>query len=142
MKTNEVTIACVLAVDDSPEVHELLEVRLRPEGLHLVTASSYDEGLRLAREILPDLILLDVDMPEHSGLDLCRRLKDDPMTSNIPVIFLTGSADSDSFSTGQASCNGVVARMTAQSFFSSATILPTLQATTVAAFPPPPSSCS
>jgi two-component system cell cycle response regulator len=93
MKTQEVTIPCVLAVDDSPEVHELLEVRLRPEGLHLVTASSYDEGLKLAREILPDLILLDVDMPEHSGLDLCRRLKDDPMTSNIPVIFLTGSSE-------------------------------------------------
>jgi two-component system cell cycle response regulator len=93
MKTKEVTIPCVLAVDDSPEVHALLEVRLRPEGLHLVTASSFDEGLRLARQVLPDLILLDVDMPEHSGLDLCRKLKDDPMTSNIPVIFLTGSAD-------------------------------------------------
>ena len=90
-----VAVACVLAVDDSPDVLELLEVRLRPEGLHLVTATSYDAGLAMAREALPDLILLDVDMPEHSGLDLCRRLKENPVTANIPVIFLTGSSDVD-----------------------------------------------
>jgi len=95
MKTHEVTTACVLAVDDSPEVHALLEVRLRPEGLHLLKAESYQTGLALAQEVMPDLILLDVDMPEHSGLDLCRRLKENPTTANIPVIFLTGSSDVD-----------------------------------------------
>jgi diguanylate cyclase (GGDEF)-like protein len=95
MKTQQVTTACVLAVDDSPEVHALLEVRLRPEGLHLVKAESYDAGLALAQQLTPDLILLDVDMPEHSGLDLCRRLKENPSTANIPVIFLTGSSDVD-----------------------------------------------
>jgi diguanylate cyclase (GGDEF)-like protein len=95
MKPQEVTIACVLAVDDSPEVHALLEVRLKPEGLQLVAAQSYEEGLALANELLPDLILLDVDMPEHSGFDLCRRLKENPTTASIPVIFLTGSTDVD-----------------------------------------------
>ncbi len=95
MKTQELTTACVLAVDDSPDVHALLEVRLRPEGLHLVKAESYDAGLALARQLMPDLILLDVDMPEHSGLDLCRRLKEHPTTANIPIIFLTGSSDVD-----------------------------------------------
>jgi diguanylate cyclase (GGDEF)-like protein len=89
----EVTSACVLAIDDSPEVLELLAVRLRPEGLHLVTAASYDEGLALALDVRPDLILLDVDMPGASGLDLCRRLKTDAATVAIPVIFLTGSND-------------------------------------------------
>jgi diguanylate cyclase (GGDEF)-like protein len=93
MTTNQPAPACVLAIDDSPEVLALLAVRLRPEGLRLVTAASYDEGLKMAMEILPDLILLDVDMPEHSGLDLCRRLKAEGATAAIPVIFLTGSSD-------------------------------------------------
>lgn len=95
MNEPDVTTACVLAVDDSPEVHALLAVRLKPEGLRLVTAQSYEEGLALATELQPDLILLDVDMPVHSGLDLCRRLKAEPSTASIPVIFLTGADDVD-----------------------------------------------
>jgi diguanylate cyclase (GGDEF)-like protein len=93
LKPDSAAPACVLAIDDSPEVLALLSVRLKPEGLKLVTAESYDEGLAMAMELLPDLILLDVDMPEHSGLDLCRRLKEEGATANIPVIFLTGSSD-------------------------------------------------
>lgn len=85
--------ASVLAIDDSPDVLALLAVRLRPEDISLATATSYAEGLALALSTLPDLILLDVDMPEHSGLDLCRRLKEEATTRNIPVIFLTGSTD-------------------------------------------------
>jgi diguanylate cyclase (GGDEF)-like protein len=85
----------VLAIDDSPDVLALLAVRLRPENLNLVTAPSYDRGLQLATELQPDLILLDVEMPGASGLDLCRRLKADPGTASIPIIFLTGSNDVD-----------------------------------------------
>ena len=93
MTSREPQPACVLAIDDSEEVLALLQVRLRPEGVRLVTATSYDQGLAMAMELQPDLILLDVDMPEHSGLDLCRRLKSEGATSAIPVIFLTGSND-------------------------------------------------
>jgi two-component system cell cycle response regulator len=93
MNPQDYTTACVLAVDDSPDVLELLKVRLKPEALRLVTAASFDEGLALAKKAQPDLILLDVDLPDHSGLDLCRRLKEDPATASIPVIFLTGSSD-------------------------------------------------
>lgn len=93
MTRGDLAPACVLAIDDSPEVLALLAVRLKPEGIRLVTAMSYDDGLRLAMQMQPDLILLDVDMPEHSGLDLCRRLKAEGATSSIPVIFLTGSSD-------------------------------------------------
>jgi diguanylate cyclase (GGDEF)-like protein len=89
------TKACVLAVDDSPEVLALLKARLKPEAIELVTAASYAEGLALALQLSPDLILLDVEMPEHSGLDLCRRLKAEPATANIPVIFLTASTNVD-----------------------------------------------
>ena len=91
--TTDYSPAVVLAVDDSPEVLALLRARLKPEALELVTASSYAQGLSLAHELRPDLILLDVEMPEHSGFDLCRRLKDDPATAHIPIIFLTGSSD-------------------------------------------------
>ncbi len=93
MRRNDYSPACVLAVDDSPEVLALLRARLKPEAIELVTAGSYAEGLALALELRPDLVLLDVEMPEHSGFDLCRRLKEEPSTANIPVIFLTGSSD-------------------------------------------------
>ena len=83
----------VLAIDDAPEVHALLAARLRPEGVRLVSALGWDEGWALSLSERPDLILLDVEMPGHSGLDLCRLLKGDPRTSSIPIIFLTGSID-------------------------------------------------
>jgi diguanylate cyclase (GGDEF)-like protein len=83
----------VLAIDDAPEVHALLAARLRPEGVRLVRALGWEEGRELAIRISPDLILLDIEMPGQSGLDLCRLLKSDPRTSSIPIIFLTGSTD-------------------------------------------------
>lgn len=83
----------VLVIDDAPEVHDLLAARLRPEGVQLVSAFGWKEGWELAQTALPDLILLDVDMPEHSGLDLCRSLKADMRTAGIPIIFLTGTSD-------------------------------------------------
>lgn len=93
MRRNDYSPACVLAVDDSPDVLALLRARLKPEAIELVTAGSYTEGLALALELRPDLVLLDVEMPEHSGFDLCRRLKEESSTANIPVIFLTASSD-------------------------------------------------
>ena len=93
MRKSDLVPARALAIDDSPEVLALLQVRLKPEGIKLFTASTFDEGLAMAMELLPDLILLDVDIPKHSGLDLCRRLKEEGATSAIPIIFLTGSSD-------------------------------------------------
>jgi diguanylate cyclase (GGDEF)-like protein len=83
----------VLVIDDAPDIHALLEARLRPESVQVVSAFGWKEGWDLAQSALPDLILLDVDMPEHSGLDLCRSLKADPRTASIPIIFLTGASD-------------------------------------------------
>lgn len=85
--------AKVLAVDDASEILDLLAFHLRAEHVTLLTAKSFDEGLALARSELPDLILLDVELPDHTGFDLCRRLKEDELTRDIPVIFLTGSSD-------------------------------------------------
>jgi diguanylate cyclase (GGDEF)-like protein len=83
----------VLAIDDSPDVHRLLDVRLKLEGLILHHALDAEAGLATARELRPDLILLDVDLPTLTGFEVCQRLKVDPATAQIPIIFLTGATE-------------------------------------------------
>jgi diguanylate cyclase (GGDEF)-like protein len=83
----------VLAIDDSLEIHRLLEIRLQPERLQLEKALSGEEGLEKARTLQPDLILLDLAMPGQTGFQICRQLKADPQTAPIPVIFLSASSD-------------------------------------------------
>jgi diguanylate cyclase (GGDEF)-like protein len=83
----------VLAIDDSPDIHRLLDVRLKLEGLILHHALDAEAGLAAAREIRPDLILLDVDLPTLTGFEVCQRLKVDPVTAQIPIIFLTGATE-------------------------------------------------
>ena len=87
------TPQCVLAIDDSPVVLALIEARLRPEAVRIVTAASGEEGLLAVLREKPDLVLLDVEMPGLGGLDVCRRLKGNPLTASIPVIFLTATDD-------------------------------------------------
>jgi two-component system, cell cycle response regulator len=82
----------VLVIDDSNDVHDMLDVRLKPEGLRLVHAFSAEDGLAKADQG-PDLILLDVDMPNFTGFEVCQRLKAGATTSQIPIIFLTGATE-------------------------------------------------
>ncbi len=82
----EVTI---LIVDDTPENLQSLEHCLGEAGYQVVVASSGLDGLRGARLVQPDLILLDAMMPEVDGFETCRRLKQDSELAEIPVIFLT-----------------------------------------------------
>ena len=84
----------LLVIDDAVEIHALLEARLQPEEIIMDFATNAEEGFERAKAINPDLILLDVMMPGISGFELCRMLKEDPLTSNIPVIFLSGASDS------------------------------------------------
>jgi diguanylate cyclase (GGDEF)-like protein len=81
----------VLIVDDSPDALALARARLGKEGLDLVYADGGKAGLEMARSERPDLILLDVDMPDMSGFDVCQALKADSELSMIPVVFLSGS---------------------------------------------------
>jgi diguanylate cyclase (GGDEF)-like protein len=85
----------VLAIDDTKDIHDLLRVRLRAEGVLLHHAHGAEDGLAMARALAPDLVLLDVDMPKMSGFDVCRRMKSDPATASIPIIFLTAASDVD-----------------------------------------------
>ncbi|HEY2366434.1 MAG TPA: diguanylate cyclase [Polyangiaceae bacterium] len=83
----------VLAIDDSPDIHRILDVRLKPEGLVIHHALDADEGVAMAKNLLPDLILLDVDMPLVTGFEVCKRIKDEPRLAQVPVVFLTGATE-------------------------------------------------
>jgi len=85
----------VLAIDDSPEIHQLLKVRLKNLDVELAHADCGFDGFDQAMAGSPDLILLDVMMPDASGFEICRKLKATSETRNIPVIFLTGASDVD-----------------------------------------------
>ncbi len=84
----------VLLVDDEPEIVESLRRTLRSEGYRIVTCTSPLEALRLVASEPPDLVVLDIDMPEMSGLELMRRIRMDH--PNIIRILLTGDASLDS----------------------------------------------
>ena len=79
----------ILAIDDDPESLELIDRSLSREGFSVVCARSGLEGLKIAREIQPDIIVLDVVMPGESGWDILQLSKTDPLLSHIPVILLT-----------------------------------------------------
>ena len=85
----------ILIVDDTKDVIQVLAQRLKSWGYEVLTTTSGEEGLRLASEQQPHLILLDIMMPKMKGRDVCAQLKADPKTQKIPVIFLTalGLAD-------------------------------------------------
>jgi diguanylate cyclase (GGDEF)-like protein len=85
----------ILAIDDSPDIHQLLRARLGNLDVEFEHATSAQEGLAKAIEHLPDLILLDVVMPDGNGFDVCRELKANSDTAAIPVIFLTGATTVD-----------------------------------------------
>src|SRR5206468_10969454 len=77
---------CILVIDDDPGIHRLMATALRDEGYNLQFASSGAEGLRLARELRPAVITLDVLMPEMDGWVVLSLLKADPELAGIPVI--------------------------------------------------------
>ena len=80
----------ILIVDDQPEVRELVRVTLEVGPYQIFLASNGAEALRLAREEEPDLLLLDIMMPEGpDGLEVCRTLKNDPSTAGINIVMLT-----------------------------------------------------
>lgn len=85
----------ILIIDDTPDILQVVSRRLQSWGYEPLTATSGEEGLRAAKEQLPDLVLLDVMMPKMKGREVCAQLKADPKTQKIPVIFLTalGLAD-------------------------------------------------
>ena len=81
----------VLIVDDSVPLHKLIRAHLEPDNLKVLSAFDGESGLAAAANLRPGVILLDVDMPRLDGYEVCRRLKANPATATIPVVFLTAN---------------------------------------------------
>src|SRR5213078_5137368 len=82
----------ILVVDDEPDAVELVEFNLRSAGYEVVTAADGSEALKKARAHSPDMIVLDLMLPEVDGLEVCKILRRDSATSAIPIIMLTAKA--------------------------------------------------
>jgi DNA-binding response OmpR family regulator len=82
----------ILVVDDEPEAVELVEFNLKQAGFGVVTAADGAEALTKARATQPNLIVLDLMLPEVDGLEVCKMLRRDPATAAIPIVMLTAKA--------------------------------------------------
>ena len=82
----------ILVVDDEPDAVEMIEFNLKSNGYDVVTAADGEEALTKARAVLPNLIILDLMLPEVDGMEVCKILRRDPRTSGIPIIMLTAKA--------------------------------------------------
>jgi DNA-binding response OmpR family regulator len=93
-------VPTVLVVDDDPVIQKLLQVNFEMEGYDVVIAGDGEEGLSLAREERPDLVLLDVMMPKMNGLDVAAALRADELTEGIPIIMLSAKAQASDVQAG------------------------------------------
>lgn len=83
----------ILVVEDEKDIADLVEYHLRQSGFKVIQADSGPSGLEQARRLRPALIVLDLMLPGMDGRDVCRSLKSDPATRNIPVVMLTAKAE-------------------------------------------------
>ena len=88
--TNKKTV--ILVIDDQITVIRVME-RMLSENYSVISARSGEEGLGMARDNLPDLILLDMVMPRMTGIEVCQKLRADALTSKIPIIFVSAMDD-------------------------------------------------
>ncbi len=87
--------AKVLVIDDEPEITDIVETFLSESGYVVEVENNPGKAMSRASEFGPDLILLDIMMPEVDGYNVCQEFKKDPSLANVPVIFLTGKDRSD-----------------------------------------------
>ena len=82
----------ILIVEDEKDIVKMLDYSLKKEGFRISSAYNGEDGLDMARKEHPDLILLDLMLPEMDGLEVCKTLKNDTKTGHIPIIILTAKA--------------------------------------------------
>ena len=90
----------ILVVEDEAPIQELLQFNLERKKYRVKVADSGEEGITLAGDFLPDLILLDIMLPGADGLEVCKHLKADPKTAHIPIIMLTALCEEADVVTG------------------------------------------
>ena len=103
--SNDLSGMKILVVDDVIQNIEILLQTLKSQNYQLSFSNSGVKALELAPEFLPDLILLDVMMPEMDGIETCRRLKADEVTRDIPIIFISAKTEAEDVIKGfEAGC--------------------------------------
>ena len=83
----------ILVVEDEPDILQLITLYLEKEGFRTVSAKTGAEGLRQVKQEKPDLVVLDLMLPEMDGLEVCKRLRSAPDTALLPIIMLTAKAE-------------------------------------------------
>lgn len=81
----------ILLADDDPSTRRLFGAKLASVGIEVLYASDGNEVVEMAKRFLPDLVMTDIDMPNLDGIEAVKKLKADPQTKHIPVVFLTNS---------------------------------------------------
>jgi DNA-binding response OmpR family regulator len=92
----------VLLVEDDPDIQLITRLALRKSGFNVSVVGNGRQALEAVHAAIPDVVLLDWMMPELDGLETCRRLKMDPATSGIPIIFLTAKSQEQEIARGLA----------------------------------------
>ena len=85
----------ILFIEDETEIIDLMRTRLEASGYKMLSACDGEDGLKKVEEKNPDLILLDIIMPKIDGLAVCRQLKSNPKTKNIPIIIVSAWGGKD-----------------------------------------------
>jgi len=100
----------VLIIEDSFDIGESLKLLIEYEGYEAVVASGAVEGFDKAREEAPDLILMDLSLPDGNGIKLTRDLRSQPQTSNIPILCVSSYTDGIEDKVLEAGCNEVFSK--------------------------------
>lgn len=86
-------MAKVLIIEDEADLQQVLQFNFQQAGHEVLVTTSGSDGLRLARSELPDLVLLDVMLPDILGTEVCRMIKSDPLSAEVPVVMLTAKGE-------------------------------------------------
>jgi CheY-like chemotaxis protein len=100
----------ILVVDDTPANARLLEGMLEPRGFNVITAGNGTDALHLVRTRRPHLVLLDVQMPDINGYEVCRRIRNDPETATLPVVMVTASVGHERLAALEAGADDFVTK--------------------------------
>jgi two-component system, OmpR family, phosphate regulon response regulator PhoB len=92
----------ILLVEDDPDIRHLVAYKLRKSGLEVIAVADGRSALRAAGASRPDLVLLDIRMPEMSGIEVCRQLRAGPLTAAVPIILLTARSRPQDLEQGYA----------------------------------------
>jgi two-component system, OmpR family, phosphate regulon response regulator PhoB len=101
----------ILVVDDEPDAASLVAYHLKTKGFQVEAVTNPNVSIGIARSFLPDLVILDIMMPDLNGTQICRILRADPKLKNVPIIFLTAKAEeSDRISGFEVGCDDYICK--------------------------------